>query len=287
MPNPIDQKIIERLANDPSGEMKAYELEELLEKELAKEAEEIDPSLVSELLETLEPGDIPDGLKEKVWQQTITKKKPAYKCAPWICRFIAIAAVIVLVFGLTIGAAQAFRWTFLLKLLKPVAQTFGIYLNYADDQPTAIPEISYGVSQEETSQVMYDDLSALPDEHQGYALKPGWIPEGYAFVQASSFVDSILTKYAICYQRGTDELNVFIMFYPDLDTTSSQFFERTDEIVTERIIGSKMVTFYRNANDQIQSVSWLDGNAHYCIAGHIAADDVDKMVESFSNTQAE
>ena len=39
MPNPIDQKIIERLANDPSGEMKAYELEELLEKELAKEAE--------------------------------------------------------------------------------------------------------------------------------------------------------------------------------------------------------------------------------------------------------
>ena len=69
MPNPIDQKIIERLANDPSGEMKAYELEELLEKELTKEAEEIDPSLVSELLEALEPGDIPDGLKEKERRQ--------------------------------------------------------------------------------------------------------------------------------------------------------------------------------------------------------------------------
>ena len=286
MPNPIDQKIIERLANEPSGEMKAYELEELLEKELAKEAEEIDPSLVSELLEALEPGDIPDGLKEKVWQQTNARKKPAYKCAPWICRFIAIAAVIVLVFGLTIGAAQAFRWTFLLKLLKPVAQTFGIYLNYADDQPAAIPEISYGVSQEETSQVMYDDLSALPDEHQGYALKPGWIPEGYVFVQASGFSNLNLTKYAICYQRGTDELNVFVYLYPDAEAISSHYFERTEEVVSEKTIASKNVTFYRNAMDKIQSVSWTDGNMHYIIAGHITPSEIEQMVGSFVSVHA-
>lgn len=289
MSNPTDQKIIEWLANDPTGEMNAYKLEELLKKELSKEAEEIDTPLVNELLEALEPVDMPEGLKEQVWQRIQERRTPARKATPWLRRIAAAAAIAIVALGLAFGAAQAFRWTFVLKPLQPVAHTFGIYLNYADDQQPAVtvPEVPYGVSQEESSQHSFEDLSAVPDEHQSYALKPGRLPEGYTFVQASCFSDLNLTKYAICYQRGTDELNVFIILYPDTASVSSQVFERMEDVVSERTIASRNVTFYRNALDQIQSVFWAEGNIHYSISGHITPGEAERLIESFSNQHAE
>jgi len=289
MPNTNDRKIIERLTNDSALEMKRHELEELLDTELSKPAEEIDARLVEELLAVLQPEEVPSGVKQKVWKSInkLLNPKPR-KTHRVLQRLAAIAAIVVLLFGLTIGAAQAFRWTFLLKLLQPVAETFGIYMNYSDDQASdAVIENRYTISEDENTTVLHDDLSEIPDTYDGYAIKPGWLPDGYTFVQASSFVEILMEKYTIDYQRGEDELNIFVSIYPDSGTVSSHFYERTEEKVSERMIDSKMVTFYNNTDDEIQSVSWVDGNLHYSIIGDVTLDEIEKIVESFLINQAE
>ncbi len=289
MPNTNDQKIIERLTNDPALEMKRHELENLLESEVNKPAEEIDAQLVGELLDVLQPEEVPSSLQMEVWKKIDKQINPKPRQTHRLLqRLIAAAAIIVLLFGLSLGAAKAFRWTFLLKLLQPVAETFGIYMNYSDDQASeAVIENRYTISEDENTTVLHHDLNELPDTFDGSAIKPGWIPDGYTSVRASSFTEINLQKYVIDYKRGEDELSIFVSVYPDSDTVASYYYERTEEEVTERMIDSKTVTFYRNTDDHIQSVSWVDGVLHYSIVGNVTVEEVERIVESFRRNQTE
>ena len=289
MPKANDQRIIEQLTSANELEMQRHELEALLENELQKPAEEIDARLVGELLEVLQPEEMPNDVQQKLWRniqrQNASKLR---KTTSILRRLTAVAAIVILLFGLTFGTARAFRWTFLLKLLQPVAETFGIYMNYSDDTVSdTVPEQRYGVSEDENTTAIHYDLSALPDAYDGYAIKPGWIPEGYVFAYATSFAESNLIKYSICYQRGSDELSVQVSAYPDPGEVTSNSYELTMEEVFEKNIDSKMVTFYRNAHDSIQSVSWVEGNLHYSISGKITIDEIDRMVSGYLNDETE
>lgn len=286
MPN--NRKIIERLVHDSETEMNRHELEQLLEAEISKPAEQMNVQLVQELLAVLQPGEVPQAQKQQVWEkiahafrsQEKKKRFPLY-------RLPIIAAIIILLFGLTIGAASALRWTFLYKLLQPIAETFGIYMNYPDDLPSdSASENLYGISEDKNTTVVYSDLSMIPDEYDGYAIKPEWVPEGFTFVQATSFEEINLVKYTIDYQRENDELNIYVYIYSDSDGMSSYYFERTEEIVSEKLIDSKMVTFYSNAKDQVQTVSWVDGTLHYSIIGNVTQDEIEKIIASFWGDQS-
>lgn len=288
MPNTNERKIIDRLANDSALEMKPYELEELLETELSKPAEEMDMQLVQELVDALEPGEVSAAQQQRAWKKLTRKLAPRPVRKHPLLRGLAAAAVVVLLFGLTLGAASAFRWTFLLKLLQPVAETFGIYMNYSDDAPSGAPAVhQYSISEDENTPVMHDDLSQIPDTYDGYAIKPGWIPEGYAFLRASSFTENSMQKYAIDYQRGEDEMNFIVTIFLDPAAVSSYAYEQTVEKAIDRPIGSRLVTFYRNANDSIQSVSWIDGKAHYFSSGRLSIAEIEKMVESTPSRMSE
>jgi len=282
MPKSNDHTIIERLTKDSALEMKRDELENLLEQELNKPAEEIDAQLVGELLDVLQPEDIPTSLQRKTWKSIRRQISPSPDRSRLLKRMVAAAAVVVALFGMTIGAAQAFRWTFLLKLLQPVAETFGIYMNYPDDNAAEnVPEKRYTMSEDENTTVIHKDLSEIPDTYDGYDIKPDWVPEGYAFVQATSFEEVNLIKYSIGYQRGTDELTIIVSVYPDHDEVISYWYERTAEEVVEKRIESRLVTFYRNAEDAIQSVSWIDGNLHYAIVGNVTIEEIEEIVRSY------
>lgn len=281
MPN--NRKIIERLVHDSETEMNRHELEQLLESEISKPAEQMDVQLVQELLAVLQPGEVPQAQKQQVWEkiahafrsQEKKKRFPLY-------RLPIIAAIIILLFGLTIGAASALRWTFLYKLLQPIAETFGIYMNYPDDLPSdSTSENLYGISEDENTTVVYSDLSMIPDEYGGYAIKPSWIPEGYTFTYGSAFEESNFCKYTLNYLRCEDELNVFITIYTDTDTMISHFYERTETKASEKVIDSKMVTFYNNTDNEIQSVSWVTENLHYSVIGDVTDEEIEKIICGF------
>lgn len=289
MPNNNDRKIIERLTNDSALEMKRHELEELLDTELNKPAEEIDAQMVTDLLNALHPEKAPSGLEQKIWRRVKQQLHPKpQKTHRLLKRLTAIAAIVVLLFGLTIGAARAFRWTFLLKLLQPVAETFGIYMNYSGEEiSTDLTEDCYSVSEDVNATAIHHDLCELPDTHDGYAIKPRWIPDGYIFKQATSFSEINMTKYSIDYLRGTDEITIAIAIHTDPESVASYNYERTSDKTTDRRIGIKLVTFYRNTDDSLQLVSWIDNEAHYSISGDLSIPEIERMVSEYPDRMPE
>lgn len=285
MPNANERKIIDRLVHDSGLELKDHELEQMLEAELSKPAEQMDMQLVRELLAVLQPGEVPPAEKQQVWQnvsRAFRSKRKKTSCP--LRRLAVIAAIMVLLFGLTIGAASAMRWTFLWKLLQPVAETFGIYRNYSNDETSAIPsEQLYTIEEEEDTEVVFNDLSMLPDTFMGYALKPGWIPEGFEFRRAIAFTNVDLHKYTIDYAHEDDWLNTSVTFYLDHDASLSHLHEKSVNVNEERLIGSKTVSFYRNAKDSVQVVSWVaDDNAHYYVGGTLSLEEVEQIVAGFN-----
>lgn len=286
MPNANERKIIERIVNDSALEMNTHELEELLDLELNKPAEEMDAQLVQELLEVLQPGEVPQAQKKEVWQNVSRvflsehRRKNAH---PLLRRFVAVAAIVVLLLGLTLGAASAFRWAFLWKWLEPVAETFGIYRNYsAKESVNMVAAHQYTIEDAESVQELYYDLSMIPDTFMGYAIKPGWIPEGYEFLQASIYSAADIRRYAISYRRGNEEMNISVSFYLDQEAVLSHQHEQTVETPYEHMMASVKITFYRNSQDVLQGVSWINGDAHYYTSGNLSISEIEKIVKSYS-----
>lgn len=287
MPNANDRKIIEKLSKASAMELNNHELESILENELNKPAEEIDTKLIEDLMDILQPEELSAKQQKIIWKNIQKKLSSKNNRHRLVRRLTAIAALLVLLFGFTLAPANAFHWQFLRRLLKPVAETFGIYLNYFDEAPVEAPTAhQYGVSEDEAVPVMYDNLDDIPDTYDGYAIKPGWIPEGFTFVQASSYSEVHLQKYAIQYCCEQKELNITIAIHTDQETIAKYEFERITDEPEERLIGSTMVTFYNNyrSEDVPQHVSWVVNNAHYSIQGMVSADEIEQMIMLYRQT---
>ena len=122
MSNQKNLRIMKRLANDPILEMNNDDLEQLLEAELAKPANEIDSSLVNEILDALNaPEPTPEQMEAswKVVKATLPRQAKA-TIPQAMLRFSAIAAAVIMIMFITLRDAEAFRWTLIEKILKPV-----------------------------------------------------------------------------------------------------------------------------------------------------------------------
>ena len=175
MPNAMDvHKILQRLNNDTDMELMRYELELMLERELAKPASEMDTQLVQELLDALE--EVPDkDNRQRVWEsiEQQSKRGAGWRHATAMRRIAACILVLLAVSLISIGSAYAFNWTFLLKFLKPLAETFGIYS--ANHLNTPVPEQSITLyADEETGfeQVFYTSAEDMPEEWNGFRVQP-------------------------------------------------------------------------------------------------------------------
>ena len=125
MPNRSNSsEIAKRLINDKNAELMPLELNRILEEELAKPEVEIDVQLVDELLELLEEAEPSEVEKRRMWQgisDRLDKKEPDRRVRFSWRRVAVIVAAAILLLTMTLGVAQALRWTFLLKLLEPLA----------------------------------------------------------------------------------------------------------------------------------------------------------------------
>ena len=123
MSNQIKSKIMERLANDPTLEMNYDDLEQLLETELAKPADEIDAVLVDEILDAMNaPEPDPEQMRRSWHAVKASLPRQARAHVPQaIVRFGAVAAAVIMIMFVTLREAEAFRWTLIEKILKPVA----------------------------------------------------------------------------------------------------------------------------------------------------------------------
>ena len=278
-----ERKIIDSLANDKTMEMKYDDLVQLLNIELSKPESEMDTQLIREILNVLEPADPDPAQMRESWQhvkENLPKRQRSTRRHVRLAHVAAAFAVVCVVLVSTVEDAGAFRWTLLQKILKPVAETFGIII---DDQTEIEPEVTeptvYSVSDAPSELVTYATLDEVPEMYEGYMIKPKWLPEGAVFSAGSRFTSFDSEIYSLDFMNGEKWFNLNIHITTLDSAVYSCEFERNIDVPIEMEVGQRKVTLYSNAQDEFQLAFWIHENAHYVITGELTQEEIIKIIE--------
>lgn len=285
MPNRSNSsEIAKRLINDKNAELMPLELNRILEEELAKPEVEIDVQLVDELLELLEEAEPSEVEKRRMWQgisDRLEKEAPSRRLGFSWRRVAVIVVAAILLLTMTLGVAQALRWTFLLKLLEPLAQTFGIVTT---DQLTESDSIEGEVSVEgdDTEQIVYDSFEAMPKTYKGHVVVPGWVPERYAFDHGTFFDNGWVEKHTVSYRYNDQSLSIDMTAYQEENTIVDFRYERAiDEPKTIDVEGIEAL-FYENSREGSIYAVWINDNVNYNLFGVVTREELIRIIGSMN-----
>jgi len=294
---------IKQFLNDPSMEVTEEELNEILDKELQKPEDQIDLKLVDEILAILNPREVSEEEISASWDRFNEKLRASEKeqnptgaairsgnkasvpmtagkgLVVFLRRFALIAAAIVLLFFVSLGSAKAMKWTFLLKLLNPIAQTFGISLDVQSIDSPINEDYSVVLDDQEMRQFSTED--DIPAKYDGYRIKLNNIPERYSYLDGAFYPSQATNTFNFMYQSGDEWLSYNVSIFQTDDVGIEYQFETTMEVQEVRQVGMVELTFYHNGKDKTQYVSWVDRNAHYSLYGYISMDELTDIINGF------
>lgn len=280
-----DRILIEHLKNDRTTELMPHELNEMLDRELSKPAEEVDTQLVRDLLDLLDEEAPSQKSKEECWKaiQTHTQKKGTGGRNVMLRRICTVAAALVMIVIVSFGTAKAFNWTFLLKLLSPVAETFGIYsANSPDNHVDASDDHEYIDGDTEYEQVNYTVLEDMPTQLRGYTIVPGWIPERYTFATGSIYEDPDVAIVSIFFQNDDKFLTLNISFYENEADAYAFVYESSPEHEKSMQVENQTLTYYHNDSGEIRAASAIAQNVHVYIGGSISEYELEQIIASMN-----
>lgn len=278
-------QIIQSLLRDmPEMELMPNDLTRILEEELAKPAHEIDTDLVDELLELIGAEMPPEGAKENTWGKIEEKlsPKPCSKVITIAKRILMAVAILIVVFFASFGTATAFKWTSLLKLLAPVAETFDIYSdNNTPGDPSAV-NLPYTDRSTGETQLQYTRLEEMPAEHQGCRVLPPWLPERFTFLQGSFYDDGQATVITAGYAGGEDLFTLTSTFLSNEDDISSYTYEyeASWKNPVSHSINGIPVTLYFNSETNRSACSWIFENVHFLAIGNLTEEELMQVLEA-------
>lgn len=285
------QEIIQQFLNEPESEVNKRRLQEILDEEMNKPEDQIDLQLVDEILAVLEPRTAEreeidaswDRLDQKIQdKQSEGKTMPAHhrSVMVFLGKIAAVAAAIVVLFFITVGSAKAMKWTFLLKFLNPIAQTFGISLD--EREPETDQSMNSIMEDSITERTQFSSEADVPVQYMGYRIRLNRVPERFTFVNGSVLHDETWIVFNMFYQSGEEWLSCSVNIFTDDKTVLLLDYEKTvDELKTENV-GMKELTFYHNSTDKTVSVSWVDRNAHYSLLGNLAEEELSEIIDGFN-----
>ena len=277
MPN-MNKKIIERLLDNNEPEMMPHELEQLLDEELAKPEEEMDTRLITDLVELMDV-EAPSELDRKKDWKAIRKRLRKGKRLPRALRGLAIAvASVVAVFFISFATARAFNWTVLLKILLPVAQTFGIVSSdYTIDDGQESP-YSFEDADDEIELDFYS-LDDLPSSLADAVIESNCIPQRFQFDHVTWYQDPVMEKYSFSYADGEQWLTLEVMEFTMASAPTIDFeFERQSDLPQAVDIDGVEVTLYYNSENLGMSASWILGGTHYNLQGTLSEEELTYIV---------
>ena len=285
MPNE-NKRIIDRMFGENNPELIPLELNQILEEELAKPEEEIDTQLIAELIDLLEPEAPSVQGKDANWEVICQKLLQPKRKIVILRRVAAIAASIVLLFTVSLTSAKAFNWTFLLKYLVPVAQTFGIVTS--DYLPEETSTIEYRTEDAEDSQeIDFYSLDEMPTELGMAVAESSCVPEGYHFESGVWFQDIFVEKYSLSFSDGDTWFILEILDFADDEDLAIDFeFERQISVPRTLNIDGTDITLYHNTKGLSLFASWLVGNTHYNVNGMLSENDLSYIVHFLQSYQS-
>jgi hypothetical protein len=258
------------------------ELNQILEDELNKPESEMDMQLIDEILEILEPRKVTQEEIEAGWEK-LSKKFRARQIRKntvmHLRRALIAAAAVVVLFFVSLGSARAMKWTFLLKYLEPIAQTFGIYTENRAEITNQLP--AYQAETEDNERIDYSSDKEVPELYEGYRIRLHNVPRRFQFVTGSLTKNSDMDVFNLFYQNESGWLNHSIQIFNGEGTALGFAFEKAIEEPYTQSVGMKELTFYHNSDDGTLSVSWIDRNAHYLLLGNITEEELQDILEGF------
>lgn len=280
-----ERRIIEHLKNDSETELMLNDLNGILEQELSKPEDEVDNQLVSEILELLETEEPSPEEKEECWeaiQHGMRKKRTIrYQSAlRWMC---AAAAALVVVFFVSFGTARAFNWSFLLKHLGPVAETFGLYSESGVNREAVDNHGVYADEFADDKQLNYDSLEEMPAQLKGQNIIPGWVPERFMFVNGAIYEDENLASASLYYcGDGDTYLTLIFTFYKNDEDVTSYVYEVSTANEKSMKVADQTMTYYFNDDGEIRAVSAIEENAHFYVGGSISEAELEQIAASMN-----
>ena len=275
-------EIAKRLRLSTESEMSRYDLEQMLEAELNKPEDEMDTELVQQILEILEDGPSMEQ-QHKSWQQ-IDKRLKFKQWQPVVSGLTRIAAVGVILVALlfaTYGTAQALNWEFLLRWMKPFAETFMIYSG-DKPEPTLAPVTTevYGDVGLTFAQTEFNTLADCPEKIDGYPVKPVWMPERFTYLQGSMYADTLVTSITHTYQSDMGICIIDISMLEDESKANAYHFEQLPAENTSMYIAGYRISFYHNSDNTTLTASWMCENVHYTITGSVSEEEITTIIDS-------
>lgn len=275
-------EIAKRLRLSTESEMSRDDLEQMLEAELTKPEDEMDTEFVQQILELLE--DEPTQAQQyESWKQiekTLTVKK-WQPVVSGLARIAAVGVILVAIMYATYGTAQALNWEFLLRLMKPFAETFMVYTGGAPE-PTPLPQseelyVDFAMT---FTQQEFATLADCPDEIDGYPVKPVWMPEQFEYLQGSMYSDYQVTSISHVFRSNEGSCILDISkFENDDDATQYHYEQIPAENTTMYVAGYQLAIYYNTDNAKL-TATWLRDNTNYCITGALSEEEVTAILES-------
>ena len=275
-------EIAKRLRHLKEMEMSRDDLESMLEAELTKPEAEMDAELVQQILEELE--DAPSQEQQRESWARISKRLSVGKwqsVVTGLARIAAVGVILVAFMFATYGTAKALNWEFLLRLMKPFAETFMVYTG-DDLAATPEPKTSEVYSDDglEFTQAEFTTLADCPDRIDGYPAKPVWMPERFVYLQGSMYADTLITSITHVYQSDMGICIIDISMLEDESQANAYHFEQLPAENTSKYIAGRQIAFYHNSDNTTLTASWMCDNVHYTITGSISEEEITKVIDS-------
>lgn len=275
-------EIAKRLRLSTESELSRDDLEQILDAELSKPEAEMDTELVQQILEMLE--ETPSQAQQReAWRKTDKrlKLKQWQPVVTGLTRIAAVGVILVALMFATYGTAQALNWEFLLRWMRPFAETFMIYSG-DDPAPTPEPEISemYDDMGMEFTQKEFATLADCPDKIDGYPMKPVWIPERFSYLFGSMYSDFQVTAITHIFSSSEGRCIMDISKFRDNKDASSYHYEQLPEDNASMYVAGHQIAFYYNTDNTTLSASWLFENTNYVITGAISKEEIVSIIES-------
>lgn len=186
----------------------------------------------------------------------------------WISGLVAAAAMIVLVFGMSL-TANAFGYDLWDIVIQWTQETF--HFGYGTDMSEGREP------NKESGEVFLGLQAALDDYDISLNLAPTWLPEGYTEIDVRIDDTPMQRRFVAQYQAGESTIQIRIVEYMDTDPTQ---IEKSDSLI--EVYSAKDIDYYIFTNyDQLRAI-WINENFECSIMGPLSVTEIKEMIDSIA-----
>lgn len=184
----------------------------------------------------------------------------------WMSGLVAAAAMIVLVFGMSL-TANAFGFDIWEIIVQWTQETF--HFSYSTDSAD-----SRDPHKEDAS--IFEGLQmALNDYDISAKIVPTWIPEGYDEADVQIFDTPKQRQFVAMYQQGDDSIRIRIANFLDGDPEQ---IEQSDSLI--EVYSLDETTYYIFDNEDQLQAAWITDNFECYISGPLTLSEIKTMIDS-------